>query len=51
MNNLHKILELYCELQLDLSFNEPRVTKIYPQNYNDDEVLKILGEFVFPCFR
>ncbi|KAL7014792.1 hypothetical protein ACKWTF_016129 [Chironomus riparius] len=51
MNNLHKILELYCELQLDLSFNEPRITKIYPQNYGDDEVLKILGEFVFPCFR
>jgi hypothetical protein len=43
-----RLIELYCEIELGQSDNEPRITKVFPRDYNDVSVLKILPNFAFP---
>lgn len=48
-SNASKIIELYCELELESDL-QPKITKLFPPDYKDsDQVLKIIGDFVFPC--
>lgn len=47
-NNVNNLFDLYCELELKIDDEDSRITKIYPTSYADDEVIKILGNFVFP---
>ncbi|KAG5675257.1 hypothetical protein PVAND_005172 [Polypedilum vanderplanki] len=48
-SNANSLIELYCELELNKQDTQPKVTKIYPEDYKDDEILKIIGHFCFPC--
>ena len=43
-----RLIELYCEIELGSIDGEPRITKIYPRDYTDGSVLKILPNFAFP---
>ena len=43
-----RLIELYCEIELGSIDSEPRITKIYPRDYTDASVLKILPNFAFP---
>lgn len=47
-NDAKSLIELYCEIEINNNEDEPRITKIYPTSYSDDEILKILPNFVFP---
>jgi hypothetical protein len=47
-NEAKNLFEIYCELELKNDEDEPLITKVYPPTYKDNEVLKILGNFVFP---
>jgi hypothetical protein len=47
--NASNLLNLYCEIEIKNDQDDsPAITKIYPTNYKDDEVLKIIGNFAFP---
>lgn len=46
--NASNLINLYCEIEIKNDEGEPNITKIYPTNYSDDEVLKIIGNFAFP---
>jgi hypothetical protein len=43
-----RLIELYCELEVGSIDGEPRIMKIYPREYTDVSVLKILPNFAFP---
>jgi hypothetical protein len=43
-----RLIELYCEIELNDSDEEPNVTKIYPNQYADVAILKLIGNFAFP---
>lgn len=42
-----RLIELYCEIELSDSDEEPSITKIYPDQYTSD-ILKLIGNFCFP---
>lgn len=42
------LINLYCEIEIKSEDDEPRITKIYPNNYADREVLNVIGNFAFP---
>ena len=46
--NASNIINLYCEIEIKNNDEEPNLTKIYPTNFSDDEILKIIGNFAFP---
>jgi hypothetical protein len=43
-----RLIELYCEIELGQFDEEPRITKVFPRDYTDSSVLKILPNFAFP---
>lgn len=43
-----RLIELYCEIELKNSEEEPRITKVFPKSYPDLGVLKILPSFAYP---
>jgi hypothetical protein len=45
----NSLIEVYCELELSKDDTQPKITKVYPANYGDNEILKIIGHFAFPC--
>lgn len=46
--NANNLINLYCEIEIKSEEDEPRITKIYPNNYEDREVLNVIGNFAFP---
>jgi hypothetical protein len=43
-----RLIELYIEIEVGSIDGEPRITKTYPRDYTDANVLKILPNFAFP---
>lgn len=43
-----RLIELYCEIELQSEEDEPKIAKFYPKNYPDGEMLKMLPNFAFP---
>lgn len=51
MNRIYassNLFNLYCEIEIKNDEDDAKITKIYPENYKDNEVLKIIGNFAFP---
>lgn len=46
--NASNLIDLYCEIEIKNEDDDVRITKIYPNNYADKEVLNIIGNFAFP---
>jgi hypothetical protein len=46
--NATSLINLYCEIEIKNDDSDPHITKIYPNNYEDKEVLNIIGNFAFP---
>lgn len=42
------LINLYCEIEIKSDDDDPRITKIYPTNYADNETLNIIAHFAFP---
>lgn len=42
------LLELYCEIELKEGDEEPKITKVFPRDYGDPAILKILCQFAYP---
>lgn len=48
-NEASRLIEIYCEIELKSGDDEePKITKIFPSNYGEGEILKILPSFAFP---
>ncbi|XP_041987364.1 DENN domain-containing protein 1A-like isoform X2 [Aricia agestis] len=43
------LFELYCEVSPGDHTSEPHILKKYPENYKNEEELKNLPKFTFPC--
>lgn len=46
-NQADKLIELYLEIEIVIN-DEPNVTKLYPKNFADEEVRKIIPQFCYP---
>lgn len=46
--NASTLINLYCEIEIKNEDDDPRITKIYPNNYSERETLNIIGHFAFP---
>lgn len=50
-SNANSLIEFYCESEINKDDTQPKLTKVYPADYGDQEILKIIGHFAFPCYR
>lgn len=46
--NANNLINLYCEIEIKNPDDDPRITKIFPNNYADREVLNSIAHFAFP---
>lgn len=43
-----RLIELYCEMEVRDGDEEPSITKVYPRDYAELDILKILVHFAYP---
>lgn len=43
-----RLIELYCEIELRDGEEEPNITKVYPRDYAERDILKIICQFAYP---
>lgn len=43
------LFELYCEVSPSEGIKEPYIVKKYPESYKNEEELRNIPKFAFPC--